>query len=76
MPNSERDPYRPRQGSYRSYLLRMWREGERWFFILEPVVCEGPRQSFPTLRALTTFLEERMKDADGEEEKEEPSMWD
>jgi len=40
------------------------------------VVYEGRRQSFPTLRALTTFLEERMKGAEDAAEKEEPSMWD
>lgn len=54
--------YRPLEKSdYRSYLLRIWREEERWFFSLESVSGDRRRRGFPSLDALTTFLEEQMQ---------------
>lgn len=54
--------YRPLgESDYRSYLLRIWREEERWFFSLEAVSGDRRRRGFLSLEALTTFLEEQMQ---------------
>ena len=44
------------QNNYRAFLLRMWREGERWRFTLEDP-HSGQKHGFGSLPKLVAFLE-------------------